>query len=78
MVDPVPELLGPKGLLADRVQLDRQFVARQPQQVAPAVGRDWKRWRMKRGLGKNARSLVRRKLRRQALDRRMALLYPPL
>ena len=37
VIDPVPELLGAERLLADRRHLGRQLLARQPDQIAPAI-----------------------------------------
>ena len=60
VVDPVPELLGAERLLAHRHHLGRQLLARQADQVAPAVRQGRGRRVEERGLGEDALALGRR------------------
>ena len=57
VVDPVPELLRAEGLLADRDHLGREFVARQAEEVAAALGVGLRGRREDRGLGEDAGAL---------------------
>ena len=54
VINPVPELLGAKRLFANRGHFPGKLFARQPDQIALAIGEQIARRRKRGGLGKDA------------------------